>query len=80
MPDAINLGHVLLALAAIAAIVAVANLATALHHSGHERGTPQYARSRMARRNAFYALGLALVLTAVCLSPLCSVTLMELKG
>jgi len=72
---ALTIGHVLLVLAVFAGLVAVMNTATALKYGRgrHERGTPQYARSRTARRTAFYALGLALLFAALCLTPLCSV-------
>ena len=72
---ALTIGHVLLVLAVIAALFAVANTATALKYGRgrHARGTPQYARSRLARRNAFYALGLVVLFALLCLTPLCSV-------
>ena len=75
----LTLGHILMVLAAIAAGVAIANTSIALRYGRgrHQRGTPQYARSRMARRTAFYALGLALLFAALCLTPLC---LIELVG
>ena len=79
---ALTIGHVLLVLAVIAALVAVMNTANALKYGRgrYERGTPQYARSRTARRDAFYALGLALLFAALCLTPLCSVTIVTLGG
>ena len=80
MPASITLGHVLLVAAAIAAVIAVANTATALRYGRgrHERGTPQYARARMARRTAFYALGATLVFAALCATALCSINLVNL--
>ncbi len=82
MPATISLGHVLMVLAAIAAVVAVLNTSTALRYGRgrHERGTPQYARSRTARRTAFYALGFALLFAALYATPLCSVDLVSLRG
>ena len=76
----LTLGHILMVLAAIAAVVAVMNTVTALRHRrpGRGRGTPQYAQARTARRSAFYALGLALLLAGLCLTPLCSVGLLSL--
>ena len=76
----LTVGHILLVLAVIAGLVAVMNTATALRYGRgrHERGTPQYAHSRMARRTAFYALGLALLFAALCLTPLCSVGIVTL--
>ena len=73
----IMLGHVFLVLAGIAGLVAIINLVTALRDGGHERGTPQYAHARMARRNTFYGLGLALLFALLCLSPLCGVELVS---
>ena len=66
----ITLGHILLLLALIAAFVAVTNTAEALRQGKQERGTPQYAQARMARRTTFYGLGLALLFGLLCLSPL----------
>ena len=62
----ITLGHILLVLALIAAFVAITNAAEALRQGRQERGTPQYARGRLARRKAFYGLGATLVLAALC--------------
>ena len=75
----LTLGHILMVLAAIAAVVAIANTSIALRYGrgGPQRGTPQYARARMARRTAFYALGLA-VLFAACATPLCSTELVSM--
>ena len=76
---ALTIGHILFVLAVIAGIFAVANTATALRYGRgrHARGTPQYARSRLARRNAFYALGIALLFALLCLTPLCSISLVS---
>lgn len=78
----LTLGHVLMVLTAIAAVVAVMNTATALKFGRGRpgRGTPQYAHSRMARRTAFYALGLALVFALLCITPLCSVPIVTFGG
>ena len=73
----IMLGHVFLVLAGIAGLVAIINLVTALRDGGHERGTPQYAHARMARRNTFYGLGLAVLFALLCISPLCGVELVS---
>ena len=62
----LTLGHILMVLAAIAAIVAVMNTRVALRYRRPGRGTPQYARGRLARRKAFYGLGAALVFAALC--------------
>ena len=75
----ITLGHVLLVLALIAAAATIRYTATALRYGRRfERGTPQYAEGRMARRSAFYSLGLALAFAALCLTPLCSVDLVAM--
>jgi len=71
----VTLGHVLMVLAVIAGVAAILYASTAMRNSGHGRGTPQYARARMARRSAFYALGLALFFAALCITPLCRVAL-----
>lgn len=71
----VTLGHVLMVLAVVAGVAAILYASTAMRNSGHGRGTPQYARARMARRSAFYALGLALFFAALCITPLCRVTL-----
>ena len=71
----VTLGHVLMVLAVVAGVAAVLYASTAIRNSGHGRGTPQYARARMARRSAFYALGLALLFAALCITPLCRVAL-----
>ena len=75
----LTLGHILLVLTAIAAVVAIANTSIALRdgRGRHQRGTPQYARARMARRTAFYALGLAVLFAALCVTPLCSAELVS---
>ena len=80
MPASITFGHILLVAAAISAIIAIKNTATALRYGRgrHERGTPQYAQGRLARRNAFYALGATLVFAGLCATPLCSVDLVRL--
>ena len=71
----LTLGHVLLLLALIAAAAAIGYAATAMRNRGFGRGTPQYARARMARRSAFYSLALALLFAVLCLTPLCTVGL-----
>ena len=76
----LTVGHVLMVLTAIAAVYAITNTATALKYGRgrNERGTPQYARARTARRHAFYALGAALLFALLCITPLCSVGLVSL--
>jgi len=76
----VTLGHVLMVLAVVAGVAAVLYASTAIRNSGHGRGTPQYARARMARRSAFYALGLALLFAALCITPLCRVALVGGAG
>jgi hypothetical protein len=80
--SALTIGHILLLFAVIAAFVAVVNTATALKYGRGrtERGTPQYARARMARRTAFYALGLALLFALLCITPLCSIVILDFGG
>ena len=79
---AITIGHILMVLAVVAGAAAIMNTATALRYGRgrHERGTPQYARARLARRNAFYALGLTLLFAGLCVTPLCSVELARFGG
>ena len=71
----ITLGHILLVAAVISGAMAIANTATALRHGKHGRGTPQYARARLARRHAFYFLGAALLFAALCATALCTIVL-----
>ena len=66
----ITLGHVLMLLAAIAVVAAVAYARTAMRYRGFGIGTPQYARERMSRRLAVYALVLAVLLGGLCFTPL----------
>ena len=64
MPDPITIGHLLMALG-LAALVAAARLfLTASRYRGaeHSRGTPGYARARLDRRKALYALALGVIL------------------
>ena len=75
MPQVITLGHVLILLALLASLAAIGSIVTAMRHRGHGRGTPQYARARLARRHAAYAIVVALVLGVGCLTPLCEVAL-----
>ncbi len=76
MPDPITAGHVLMAAAALAALAALAQLVGWLRHRGFERGTPQYARARTARRSVLYALAVAAVLFAAgCFTPLADMAL-----
>jgi hypothetical protein len=73
----ITLGHVLLVLAAIAALGAVYYIAVAVRYRGYQRGTPQYARERTSRRLALYCLGLAILFAGLCATNLYGVTLVE---
>ena len=66
----ITLGHVLMLLAATAVVAAIAYFATAMRYRGFGIGTPQYARERMSRRLAVYALVLAVLLGGLCFTPL----------
>lgn len=75
MPATLYLGYVMAALALLAILASLAFAASWLRHRGFERGTPQYAVGRLARRNAFYALVIALLLAGLCLTPLCDVAL-----
>jgi hypothetical protein len=69
------LGHILALAALLAALFGLWQLAIWARHRGHGRGTPQYAMGRDGRRYGFLALGLALVLAGLCLTPLCHVML-----
>ena len=71
----LTLGHLLMLGAAISIVAAIAYVLTAMRHRGHGRGTPQYARARMARRSAVYAFAVAIVFGALCFTPLCHVEL-----
>ena len=64
MPDPITLGHLMMALALLSALAALAFVAAAGRYrgEGHGRGTPGYARARLARRKALYAAALAVIL------------------
>ena len=73
MPVTITVGHLLMALAAIALVAAIGFTVGALRHRGHGRGTPGYARGRVNRRKAAYALVLGLVFSVGCFTPLCYV-------
>ena len=73
MPATITVGHLLMALAAIALVAAIGFTVGALRHRGHGRGTPGYARARTNRRKAVYAMVLSLVFAVGCLTPLCYV-------
>jgi len=78
MPDPITIGHMLMALGLAAALAALGLLFAASRWRGaeHGRGTPGYARARLDRRKALYALALAIVLFAVgCFTPLAEMPL-----
>jgi hypothetical protein len=77
MPATINLGHVLLLVAAIDLVAAVGFVLSSQRHAGYGRGTPQYARARTSRRAALYALVSAVVFAAAgWLTPLRDIALM----
>ena len=75
MPATLYLGYVMAALALLAILASVLFALSWLRHRGFERGTPQYAIGRLARRNALYALVVAAILAGLCLTPLCNVAL-----
>jgi len=75
MTATLYLGYVLAALAALAILASLAFAVAWLRHRGFERGTPQYARGRTARRKAAYAIVVALLLAGLCLTPLCDIAL-----
>ncbi|HEX8624747.1 MAG TPA: hypothetical protein VF782_06675 [Allosphingosinicella sp.] len=71
MPDTITLGHILMLLAALAALYALWQASIWLKHRGHIYGTPQYARARDGKRYAVWSLLVAAALVALgCLTPL----------
>jgi hypothetical protein len=70
MPETLFLGHVLIALGAVAAFATVAFAAQAMRWRREGRGTPGYARGRTARRSAGYALLIAVALAIACYTPL----------
>ena len=78
----LTIGHFLMLVAAIAAVLAITSTATALREGRgrHPRGTPQYAHSRLARRHAFYAMGVALLFALLCLTPISSVAIVRIGG
>ena len=66
-------GHVLIALAALAALGAVWYGLAFLRFRNERRGTPLYARRRDARRAAIYAGLVAVLLAAIgWFTPLCT--------
>ena len=73
MPATLYLGYILAALALIAVVASLVFAAGWWRHRAYGRGTPQYAEGRLARRNAVYALVLAVILAGLCLTPLCNV-------
>ena len=73
IPDTITWGHVLIALAALAALGAIWYGLAFLRFRNELRGTPLYARRRDARRGAIYAALAALVFAAIgWFTPLCT--------
>ena len=78
MPDPITIGHLLMALGLLALLGAAGFLLTASRWLGreHSRGTPGYARARLDRRKAVYALVLGVILfVAGCFTPLAELPL-----
>ena len=71
MNATIFLGHILAVLVLLAILASIGFGFSWARHRGYERGTPQYARARGARRSAAYALAAALILAGLCLTPLC---------
>jgi hypothetical protein len=71
----LTLGHVLMLLAALAALYGAWQLSIWARRRGFGRGTPQYAQGRDGRRFAIWSFALALVLAGLCLTPLCHVAL-----
>lgn len=69
------LGHVLLGVAALAALHGLWQLSVWLRSRDYGRGTPQYAHGRDARRYAIWSFVLAAILGLLCLTPLCGVAL-----
>ena len=78
MPEPITIGHAMIALALVSALAAIAFVAAAARYrgEGHGRGTPGYARARLARRKALYAAAFAVILfVAGALTPLSQMAL-----
>jgi hypothetical protein len=65
MPETITLSHLLILLAALAALYALVQTSVFLKHQGAGPGTPQYARRRDGKRYAVWALLVALALVAL---------------
>jgi hypothetical protein len=78
MPAGLTLGHVLYALAALAALYGLTQFALSMRYTGaaHGRGTPGYARARDAKRFTIWGGAAALVfLLLAALTPLGDVAL-----
>ena len=76
IPDPITWGHVLMALAALAALAAIWYGLSWYRHRGTGRGTPLYARARDARRATIWSSVAAVILAALgCLTPLCTMAI-----
>jgi hypothetical protein len=78
MPDPITVGHLLMALGLVGVLAAAGLFLTASRWRGaeHSRGTPGYARARLDRRKALYALALGIILfVAGCFTPLAEMPL-----
>lgn len=73
IPETITWGHVLIALAALAALGAIWYGLAFLRFRNERRGTPLYARRRDARRAAIYASVAALLFAGIgWFTPLCT--------
>ncbi|HEX9947914.1 MAG TPA: hypothetical protein VGA98_10275 [Allosphingosinicella sp.] len=73
MPETITLGHVLTALAALAALYGLVQFAVSMRYTGpgHGRGTPGYARARDAKRYTIWGAAAVLLFFALAwLTPL----------
>jgi uncharacterized membrane protein YiaA len=76
IPDPVTLGHVLMLLGVLAALLGLWQLSVFLRHRGHGRGTPLYARARDGRRFGIVALALgALLYVAGCFTPLAEIAI-----
>ena len=72
MNATIFLGHILAVLVLLAILASIGFGFSWARHRGYERGTPQYARARGARRSAAYALAATLPgNSSVVLEPRC---------
>ena len=73
--SALTLGHALLLGALLAALHGLWQLSVWLRSRDYGRGTPQYAQGRDGKRYAIWSFAVAVLLAALCLTPLCTVPL-----